>query len=455
MVGPRFGPTTGTQFNDNPDRPIMLHLKSKLLALAAALLCAGTAFAQDSGPLIDILVRKGLITDQEGEDLRSELTKDFAANSAAGKLNLGSHLTEFKLGGDVRLRHQVETQAPQNGTVSNERTRERFRFRFNGDALMQKGWGAGFALETASAADSGNQTLENGNNDYNLYLARAYVSWRPNLNWMFAGGKQKNPFYTTDMVWDSDINPQGVTEIHTRFIGAKDTLEFRAGQLLMDDNNETGIGRAGRDAWLFAQQAVYTHWFGKDAIGNVVNSLVIAPGFMLYNDSTLSGLDNETPFNGTTDGLAVFTMPGEVNWMNVAGAGTSVKLYWDFAYNLEAERRVRKVYGLANQPKDAAAWLVGVGYGSGTGKVQGDYSVKLDYRSLGTGSLDVNLSDSDWAFGRVNQEGFKLAAAYNLTDFASFNATYFHTTDKRETQTSAVSNLDHSQILQLDLVVKF
>jgi len=193
---------------------------------------------------------------------------------------LGSHLTEFKLGGDVRLRHQVETQAPQNGTVSNERTRERFRFRFNGDALMQKGWGAGFALETASAADSGNQTLENGNNDYNLYLARAYVSWRPNLNWMFAGGKQKNPFYTTDMVWDSDINPQGVTEIHTRFIGAKDTLEFRAGQLLMDDNNETGIGRAGRDAWLFAQQAVYTHWFGKDAIGNVVNSLVIAPGFI-------------------------------------------------------------------------------------------------------------------------------------------------------------------------------
>mgnify|MGYP000898416830 FL=1 len=87
--------------------------------------------------------------------------------------------------------------------------------------------------------------------------------------------------------------------------------------------------------------------------------------------------------------------------------------------------------------------------------MQGDYSVKLDYRSLGTGSLDVNLSDSDWAFGRLNQEGFKLAAAYNLTDFASFNATYFHTTDRRETQTSAVSNLDHSQILQLDLVVKF
>lgn len=434
----------------------MLHLKTKLLTLAAFLCGASFAFAQDSGPLIELLVKKGIINDQEGEELRAELTKDFAANTSAGKLSLGSHLTEFKLGGDVRLRHQVETQTVQNTTASNERTRERFRFRFNGDALMQKGWGAGFALETAPAADSGNQTLENGNNDYNIYLARAYVSWRPNANLLFVGGKQKNPLYTTDMVWDGDINPQGVTEIYTHSLGAKDTLEFRATQLLMDDNNEANaVGRAGRDAWLFAQQAVYTHWFGKDSIGNVVNSLVIAPGFMVYNDSTLTGLDNETPFNGTTDGLAVFTMPGEVNFIGIAGAGTGLKLYWDFAYNLEAERRVRSVYGLTTQPKDAMAWLVGVGYNHGAGKMQGDYSLKLDYRSLGTGSLDVNLSDSDFAFGRVNQEGFKFASSYNLTDFASFNVSYFYTTDKRETQTHAVANLDHSQIVQIDLVVKF
>lgn len=433
----------------------MFKLTSKLMATFAALVAAGTACAQDSGPLIELLVRKGLINDQEAEELRTELTKDFAANSSAGKLNLAGHLTEFKLGGDVRLRHQVETQAPQNGAVTNERTRERFRFRFNGDVLMQKGWGAGFALETAPAADSGNQTLENGNNDYNLYLARAYVSYRPNSSWMFVGGKQKNPFYTTDLVWDGDINPQGFTEIYTKTLGTKDTLEIRASQIIMDDNNETGLGRSGRDAWLFSQQAVYTHWFGQDAIGNVVNSFVIAPGFMIYNDSVLSGLDNETPFNGSTDGLAVFTMPGEVNWMNVAGAGTSLKLYWDFAYNLEADRRVRSVYGLAGQPDDPTAWLVGLGYAFGSGKVQGDYSLRLDYRSIGTGSIDPNLSDSDFAFGRVNQEGLKASVSYNVTDFANLNATYFYTTDKRETQTSAVGNLDHSQILQLDLVVKF
>lgn len=433
----------------------MFKLTTKLLAATMALSGAGIAFAADSGPLIELLVRKGVLNDQEAEELRTELAKDFATTTSAGKLNVGSHLTEFKLGGDVRLRHQTESQSPQNGTVSNERTRERFRFRLNGDFLMPKGWGAGFALETASSADSGNQTFENGNNDYDIYLARAYVSWRPNLNWMFVGGKQRNPFYTTDMIWDSDINPQGLSTIHTRFLAGKDTLEFRASQIIMDDNNESVASRPGRDAWLFAQQAVYTHWFGKDAIGNVVNSFVIAPGFMVYNDSVLSGLNNETPFNGSTDGLAIFTAPGEVNWMNVRGAGTSLKLYWDFAYNLEAERRVRRVYGINTTDEDPLAWLVGVGYAFGNGRVAGDYSIRLDYRSVGLGSVDVNLSDSDWAFGRVNQRGWKLGLTYNVTDWANLAATYFYTTDIHETLTHPVANLDKSQLLQLDLVVKF
>ena len=144
----------------------------------------------------------------------AELVKDFAANTSAGKMNMSSALSEFKLSGDVRLRHQTETQAPEtaSGTpaVSNERSRERYRFRFNGDALLQKGWGAGFAFETASAADSGNQTFQDANNDYSLFLARAYVSYQMNSNLFFAAGKTRNPFYTTDLIWDADINPQGV-----------------------------------------------------------------------------------------------------------------------------------------------------------------------------------------------------------------------------------------------------
>ena len=58
----------------------MLHLKSKWLALlGGALLATGSAFAQDSGPLVDLLVKKGMVTDQEAEELRADLTREAAA----------------------------------------------------------------------------------------------------------------------------------------------------------------------------------------------------------------------------------------------------------------------------------------------------------------------------------------------------------------------------------------
>lgn len=436
--------------------------KSTCLALlGGALLTISPVRAQDAGALLDLLVKKGIITDQESENLRADLTRDFAANTSAGKLNLSSSLAEFKLSGDLRMRHQIETQAPAVATgsplVTNERTRERFRFRLNGDVLLQKGWGGGFAIETGQAADSGNQTFQGNNDDYALFLARAYVSYQPNLNWAFAIGKQKNPLYTTELRWDADINPQGASEIYKAFIGPKDTFEIRGLQNIMEDRTERTPGPGGRDAWLFEQQAVYTHWFGKDSIGNVPNSIILAPGFSKYNASGIDLATNENPFNGSVRYLSLLTFAGEVNWANVAGEGTFFKLYWDSAYNFEAANRVSKIYGLnlTRWKKDPYAWVAGVGYAKGQGKVQGDYSAKLDYRRVGLGSSDVNTTDSDWGFGKLSQQGWKLATSYNITDFATANVTYFHTAAVQDNLTYTLGNVDHTQLLQLDLVVKF
>ena len=437
----------------------MFNLKSKWLALlGTAVLAATPALAQDSGPLIDMLVKKGIVTDQEAEELRADLVKDFVNNSSAGKLNLSSSLVEFKLSGDIRMRHQYESQAPAvasgDATVTNERVRERFRFRFNGDFILQKGWTAGFALETGAAGDSGNQTFQGTNDDYAPFLARAYVGWQPNANMAFVLGKQKQPIYATDLRWDADINPQGVSEVFKHFMAGKDTLELRALQNIVDDRDERVAGPNGRDAWLFEQQVVYTHWFGNDSLNNVI----LAPGFTKYNDSVLAnGTTNENPFLGTTRYLSLLTFAGEVNWANVNGPGSNFKLYWDAAYNFESASRVRKVYGLnlSTWSDDPLAWMVGVGYNYGVGKVQGDYSVKLDYRQIGLGSSDVNTNDSDFAFGKLSQQGFKLAASYNVTDFTNLNVTYFYTTAMQNNLTYVLANIDRSQLLQLDLVVKF
>jgi polyhydroxyalkanoate synthesis regulator phasin len=293
---------------------------SKSLALVAGICITSSALlAQDSGPLIDLLVKKGVVSDQEAEDLRVELQKDFAVNSSAGKLNLSSSLVEFKLSGDLRMRYEANSQTPELATgsaaVSNETSRQRYRFRFNGDMILQKGWTAGFALETAQASDSGNQTFTGGADDYGIFLSRAYVGWQPNLNWTFVLGKQKNPFYTTDMRWDGDINPQGAYEGYKMFLGAKDTLEFRAMQHIMFDNNEQLVGPAGRDAWMFEHQAAYTHWFAPDNL----SSAIFAIGYTSYGQSTMTGLLNSATYTGTTRAQNYGTLSGEVNLANIQG----------------------------------------------------------------------------------------------------------------------------------------
>ncbi|HMG04081.1 MAG TPA: hypothetical protein VK581_01390, partial [Chthoniobacterales bacterium] len=68
----------------------MLRKYFLLITMAASLVIGSiTARAQDAGALLDLLVKKRLITDQEAEEVRGELTKD-AASTAAGKLKLST-----------------------------------------------------------------------------------------------------------------------------------------------------------------------------------------------------------------------------------------------------------------------------------------------------------------------------------------------------------------------------
>ncbi|MBC8040918.1 MAG: putative porin [Opitutaceae bacterium] len=421
----------------------------KWLALLGGLAVgsASVAVAQDSGPLIDTLVKKGILTDQEGEDLRVELLKDFGSTSP-GKLDISSSVTKLKISGDIRLRQQFESQTTTADTdVSNERTRTRFRFRLNGDFTLQNGWETGFALETAPAADSGNQTLENGADDYGIHLARAYVAYS-NGDLLLVGGKQKNLLYTTDLLWDGDINPQGFTEQYAFHFGDNASLTLRAAQFLMDDNAESsGPTTSATDAWLFYQQAEYKQKLGK-------SSLTVAPGYFFYNASTLAGLGNEDAFNGTTENISVFVLPGDISFK--VGANT-VKVYGDLAYNFRADSRTKEAYARPVSDSDPLAWLVGVSYGTGTGKDAGNWKVSADYREIGLSSIDPNINDSDFAFSNLNQSGFKLGASYNLTTFATVNITYMQT-EEMDSLTGAgpgIANLDSSDLFQLDLVVKF
>ena len=97
-----------------------MFFKKKLILFATAAAIVSSvpvARAQDSGALLDLLVRKKIITDQEAEEVRAELTKE-AATTSAGKLKLSTPITEFEIYGDARVRYEArtgETGPPEYG----------------------------------------------------------------------------------------------------------------------------------------------------------------------------------------------------------------------------------------------------------------------------------------------------------------------------------------------------
>ena len=99
-------------------------------------------------------------------------------------------------------------------------------------------------------------------------------------------------------------------------------------------------------------------------------------------------------------------------------------MYWDFAYNLDGERRSRYEYGIEEHSfQDSNTWLAGLQIGEL--KRRGDWYVSADYRQYGVSSIDPNLNDPNFALSRLNTQGFRINLGYNLTDWLKAEVWYY------------------------------
>ena len=497
----------------------------QLMALGLVGSFVATAAAQDSGALIDALVRKGVLKDQEAEQIRAQMTRDFSSNTSAGKLNLSSSVKELKLSGDVRLRFQhdvSDTQADSGSTNAGvagvntnntQRDRWRLRLRINADYKVSDNWFAGFGLQTEQVNDSGNQTMANGApttvgsaggdyfSNYQVFISKAFLGWNPTEGVTLIGGKFANPFYTTDMVWDPDINPTGFAQrvdLHKFFNLGGLELSLVAGQFIVADGNEAltnststvaNAGAKNRDSFVYQAQLI--------AAANVAEGvkLTVAPGFYWTNGGALvsttlgGGAGNGNgganglgvAAAGTTwtnqdalQGLKIVLLPGDVS---TTLFGVKTKFLWDFAYNTDGSERSR-LYGSAATPggalnadqaatvvnpvgTDKLAYLFGVSLGEN--KKKGDWSFIANYRQVGLSSVDPAINDSDWALSYTNMAGCKAGFFYNIGDATTIGATYFAANNLRKElgvasgrYTAGPGSQQNSvQVLQLDVNVKF
>jgi hypothetical protein len=307
-----------------------MNIKFSVLGLVA--LCAAVfmpvmpAQAQADSALLDALVKKGLLSDQDAEDIRASEEKDYAS-TAASKINLGTSIKSITFYGDLRLRFEMRdgTVAPgdlngagtsftHNDSQTRDRWRYRLRFGFKGD--LYDNFFYGVRLATNPYYDrSGNVSF--GDSDSGgpfgkarsiLTIDQVYLGWKPTDYLTLTGGQMPNPLYTTGMVWDENLNPMGAAEQFDKTFGNAEIFAT-AGQFIYGESadNEafTSVGAgAGNydDVFMFAEQVGLKYKFNDSTFFKGAASIYTYSGTKNGNNATVAGLYSGNPlvFNATS-----------------------------------------------------------------------------------------------------------------------------------------------------------
>ena len=145
---------------------------------------------------------------------------------------MSTPITELEIYGDARLRYEYRAgqtdpsqpvAAPGAGIAGRgdwqERSRERYRLRLGLRGTLADDWFFGIRLETSQSPRSTNVTFndDSSNGPFaktsdGISVGQAYLGYKGFHDITLTAGRMPNPLVTTLMVWDGDINPEGVAE---------------------------------------------------------------------------------------------------------------------------------------------------------------------------------------------------------------------------------------------------
>jgi hypothetical protein len=120
----------------------------------------------------------------------------------------------FTFSGDFRLRAEPTFGGPLD--QSQQRFRQRVRLRFNVEAKLNDQIRGGFSVASGdlNSPISTSQTLNQFESRKPLAIDRMYATYTP--SWFkpltLTGGKFAYNWFSTEMVWDKDLNPEGAGE---------------------------------------------------------------------------------------------------------------------------------------------------------------------------------------------------------------------------------------------------
>lgn len=443
------------------------------------------------------VVRVVYVPEHVKREIREQVRQEVVAQAKLerwGDVNaVPEWLDRLKWEGDIRLRYQgdlfADSNAPETvfqaigqdvGNTLEDRHRERVRLRLGLNANVAPGVDAGVRITTGNTADpvSTNQTLGTYDNKYSLVLDRAFLRLRPIDDLALWGGRMPNPFFSTDLVWDDDINFEGGAVSYAP--GALDPQRtfkpfVTAGVFPLQEIEEKA-GVAVRDKWLYAAQtglewtpstrarfkigAGYYHYRNVAGVSNPTPTTtglydLSTPPFRQKGNS-LFVIDSDANNNGTQND-PVYGLASDYRIANLTLVADFAEFYpvhiigsIDWARNLGFDRGEILARTAQDIEPETDGYQVKLTIGHPTFKYVDDHEWQayIGYRYLERDAVLDAFTDSDFHLGGTNAKGFMIGGSYAL-----FKNTWL---SARWMSSDEISGLPLSiDVFQLDLNAKF
>ncbi|MBU2103129.1 MAG: putative porin [Candidatus Omnitrophota bacterium] len=392
----------------------------KMGVAAAALLCfTQTVFAGEIDVLVQKLVEKGILTAGEAQQIVTETKEEVKKEITQGTYEtLPTWLKTIKLKGDFRLRYQHENRKASTNS-GHGRNRGRFRLRLGAEAKVNPQVKIYLGLSSGGTDPrSTNQTFENmfELKDIRLDYVFAEYALTP---WVTAfGGRMKNPLWEPgDLLWDTDIHPEGGAAQFNYALNQKLSLFANTGIFVLDDDERSFTMSSESDPFMWVIQPGL-EW--KPAENTNVKFALGYTGFNNVKGDVLeySSNTNTRVGNALRDDYDCVTPMLEVgvnNPLTVLG----IKLPYAGIFT----EYVRNIHPSENND----GYLTGIKIGSQKIAGKGDWQFKYLFARLESNAWIDALPDSDRYGGGTGISGHEVSYSLGLSKNVSLDLDYYHT----------------------------
>jgi hypothetical protein len=352
-----------------------------------------------------------------------------------------TYVQEVSIKGDLRLRQENVDEEEGQGI---DRQRQRYRLRVGVDVKLPNKLAIKTRFATSNDQDqvSTNQTADSNAQPKSFWVDRAYLEWKPWEVTRFTGGKVNNPFwsaYSSDIMWDTDYNPEGLTESFNG-MGAGIGWFLNFGQFALEERKPST-----RDAYLFSNQGGAEIKLPADSrikVGVAFHEAINISSSTPYNND-IGGYQSLNS-NSDTNGFSILELTAALtSW--VAGIPVAVEGSW--VKNNQAPKIDLK--GDGQMKAYDSGYQAGLRVGKA--KTKGKGEVAYFYKSVEKDAVMDGIADSDLPHG-TNSKGHIVWAAYSITDFVKVQIKHFNAELK---DVAPNTSREPEKKTQFDLITKF